>query len=209
MGPTSRVFEVHKAVLCQSPVLAGFCSANSKESHRQTYSLPDHNADTFGRLLEYLYSHDYDPEKKTNAKDVALELADMYIMAERYQLNLLKAIVIDRFRETKTRSRERRITSLWKGPLTISESPIALIAASRRIYNNVPESDTEFRAYFKSTASHCLLDLSAVEVVEFLDTIDLKSLLGKDLLRALNQHLRDLQASNTRRRLIASVMDRL
>ncbi|KAI9723039.1 MAG: hypothetical protein M1812_001488 [Candelaria pacifica] len=183
VGPENRLFEIHKAVLCQSPVLARLCDSNFKEAHDRHIRLPEDDADAFGKVLEYLYSQTYTPATtSTSPSALASEMGDLYIMADKYQLNLLKALMVQKFRTA--------IVSTTVGKDTTAENLWALFKESQHIYANVPESDFEFRNYFKEVAPQCLLRTTKSEVTDFLKDIKFEGSFGKDLFEASIEALR-------------------
>ncbi|KAI9747614.1 MAG: hypothetical protein M1835_002018 [Candelina submexicana] len=114
-----------------------------KKSHDKLIMLPDDDALVFARILSYLYTHAYEPSPtaKVDFDNFSLDLADAYIMADKYQINLLKAHLVSQFALLE-------IDSLTGG-CPPSSFAAALLLASRRIYTNVAESDTEFRNFFQ------------------------------------------------------------
>ncbi|KAI9707787.1 MAG: hypothetical protein M1836_000749 [Candelina mexicana] len=184
---------VHKAILCQSPVFAKLCDSNFKEFKDKRIVLPDDDDQTFGRILSYLYSHVYTPpaEVTTDSISLALELADTYIMADKYGLSNLKALIVENFRTPE----------VWDATgLSIFENPVPFFMASERIYHNVPDNDTIFRAYFKEVAPGCLIlsaDLSVVDELCDEGVEGFSGLLGIDFLEAAIKALRSQSAPAT------------
>ena len=61
VGPHNEPFFAHESVLSQSPVLGRMCIGDFKESKQKHIDLPEDNATTFGKVLDYLYSGDLGP----------------------------------------------------------------------------------------------------------------------------------------------------
>ncbi|KAI9743416.1 MAG: hypothetical protein M1835_002924 [Candelina submexicana] len=59
VGPNEQLFEVHKTVLCQSPVFAAMCSSKFKEAHDKHVKLPEDDPEDVGKLVQYLYAQDF------------------------------------------------------------------------------------------------------------------------------------------------------
>ena len=88
MGPNNQTFNVHESVLSKPPVLARMCSDGFQESVSSAIRLPEDEAEIFG------FSHAGFMEG-LEGLGLANKLADIYIMAEKYQIDDLKDIVIE------------------------------------------------------------------------------------------------------------------
>lgn len=98
--------------------------------------LPEDGADEVGRLLEYLYARDYG--STDSEKDILVdELASMYILAEKYQLEHLKTLTVCKIQD--------------KNPI-----PETFFTVGHRIYENTPESDQTFKKYSLDKAPTCI-----------------------------------------------------
>ncbi len=182
MGPDERKYNVHKAVLCQSPVFAALCDSKFKEAENNHIELPEDDPTDFGVLIHYLYVQKFDTKAtQEEPGDLADELADMYITADKYQLNLLKALTVKKFRAAKT----------------LSSSAQALFPAARRIYDNVPDSEVLFKAYFRSVAPSCLSKIPAGEQSKFLDDTELDGQFGKHVAAAFFGSLQSLRTETS------------
>ncbi|KAI9723040.1 MAG: hypothetical protein M1812_001489 [Candelaria pacifica] len=167
VGSEKRLFEVHKAVLCQSPVLAAMCNSKFKEAQNRHIELPDDDSVAFGQVLEYLYAHDFVTAAEEPG-DIALELAEMYIVADKYQLNILNALTVEKLRANQG----------------ILSSALALFPAAQRIYDHVPNSDSDFKNFFKEIAPSCVSELPAGKLSDFVEVASFDGQFGKDVIRA-------------------------
>ncbi len=78
----------------------------------------------------------------------AHKLEAAYLMAEKYQLNLLKALTVTKFRTCRYH--------LYGKEQTVADCPTLLLIVGQYIYDRTLESDVEFRAYFKDVAPDSL-----------------------------------------------------
>ncbi|KAL8880694.1 MAG: hypothetical protein Q9192_007965, partial [Flavoplaca navasiana] len=120
-GRQRHKFTAHASFLSQSPVLDRMCHGPFEESLIFTIHLPDENPDTlqakFGSVNE------------TGCTIRALlKLAELYGVAEKYQLQGLKALVIKKL----------------EGSIDVDARPFEFLMAARKIYNCIPDSDKEF-----------------------------------------------------------------
>lgn len=132
VGETEHVFTVHETVLSQSPVLARFCKSQFKEATTKEITLPDESVESIGRLVEYLYSGDYACGVGEKPFDEALELAGMYIIADKYNLERLKVITMNKL-------------------VAFNDFPVDKIdffSLASLVYKHIPDSDERFRNYF-------------------------------------------------------------
>ena len=113
---------------------------------------------------------------------LANDLADAYVMADKYQLNLLKADLVHMFRH-------RELDGCGMGG--ISHDNDALLSAIQRIYGSVPGTNQEFRTYFKEVAPSFLLRANNFESInDCLDDNVFYGLLGRDLFEAAMEALK-------------------
>ena len=144
VGSEKHQFYSHAKVLSQSPVFERMCNGSFKESAEQHIELPDDDANVFGCMLEYLYSgvvHGF--ETPSQGSDAAV-LADVYILAEKYQLNKLKELLITPMAVF--------LDSVEK------ECAGCFFDAALKIYHNTPDSDLIFQDFFKISVTQLLDD---------------------------------------------------
>ena len=119
------------------------CNGSFKESLEQQIELPDDDADIFGRVLEYMYRGVFDGfETPTQNVKVAM-LADLYILAEKYQLSGLKKLLIPPLATILDDASE-------------AECIECFFHAARKIYENTPDSEVLFPDSFKETMTKML-----------------------------------------------------
>ncbi|KAI9707788.1 MAG: hypothetical protein M1836_000750 [Candelina mexicana] len=169
VGPDARLFKVHEAVLFQSPVFAVFCSAEFKEKHDRCINLPDDDPEIFGYLIHYLYAQDYYNLPRTRDPSVqAKELGTMYLLGEKYQLDRLKRITVNKLKHAMKAKKDAMI----------------MFEMAQRIYDNVPDSDEDFRKYFLSILPECLTYLSLANVTAIMKDVIPTNVLWKDIFEA-------------------------
>lgn len=136
VGPQRRIFHTHEAVLSQSPVFECMCNGSFKEGVEREIELPDDNADAFECLIEYLCRGISDSGETANRHVKAGVLANVYIMAEKYQLDDLKSVVI------------ASLVAIFDNA-TGSKGINRFFDAARKIYENTPDSESLFPDCFK------------------------------------------------------------
>ncbi|KAI9877061.1 MAG: hypothetical protein M1830_004911 [Pleopsidium flavum] len=192
VGADKRQFSIHESVLSQSPVLQRICTGGFLESSTKHIELKDDDPEIFKKVLTYLYRGDFEPlfpfasvavDRGTSADggtwvhstlwpgmsmsqrdEHSMESALVYTIAEKYQLERLKSIAVQKLKNLQ--------------PLS---SP-AFLALSFQVYSNVPESDTIFRDFFARYAPERLMDASEVDLRPYLRE---GGLLAEDIFCAL------------------------
>ncbi|MCJ1267625.1 hypothetical protein MMC22_007511 [Lobaria immixta] len=100
VGEPVTAFHVEMDVVCDaSPVLKAAFTGGFKESKDKTMSFPEEDAINFGRFLEWTYGGWYHLsmiEPDGTAEDRIMELAKLYVLADRYDVVKLKHNIIDR-----------------------------------------------------------------------------------------------------------------
>lgn len=143
VGPEKKLFHAHEAVLSNSPVFERMCSGTFKESVEKQISLPDDDAIAFGCMLEFMYFGVFHGDETLDRVAKAALLADVYNMAEKYQLEDLKDLLI---------------CPLGAILETASEDECleCFFDAVRKIYGNNPDSDVLFPRFFKQAVTQML-----------------------------------------------------
>ena len=140
-GRQRHKFTAHASFLCQSPVLERMCHGPFEESLIFTIRLPDENPDTLQAVIQYLYTGNTQKFGSVNETGCTiralLKLAELYGVAEKYQLQGLKALVIKKL----------------EGSIDVDARPFEFMMAARKIYNCIPDSDKDFREFFKKAST--------------------------------------------------------
>ncbi|KAL8868095.1 MAG: hypothetical protein Q9174_005221 [Haloplaca sp. 1 TL-2023] len=158
VGVEKVVFAAHEAYLSQSPVFKKMCNGKFEESQTLQINLPDDDPTVIKVVLQYLYAGDFSDIDVTDPKNNAMEivanttgdaqwyemievLPDIYITADKYAIQDLKTVVID------------KITSC----IDIGAQPYSFLIMAKKVYTAIPDSDTEFRSYFRGSAYDLLV----------------------------------------------------
>ena len=121
------------------------CSGAFQESVTGAIQLPEDKPETFGFVLEFLYANsDAGFMEGLEGLELANKLANIYIMAEKYQLNDLKETVID------------MLSSIDE----LQQKPKIFFRLARKIYGRMPDSDLAFRRFF------CERAISALRMID-------------------------------------------
>lgn len=83
-----------------SPVLACMTTSSFSEGLAKQITLPEDDADNFGRIIEHLYGNN-DAAFTVDLLDLngAEKLADMYGLAEKYQLPAFQDLIIRKLKQ--------------------------------------------------------------------------------------------------------------
>lgn len=136
VGPSQYTFNVHKSVLCLSPVLACMCQPNFLEGVTKEIVLPEDDPDSIGRIIHHLYGNSRAVFSFDSMGLAAADrLADMYSLAEKYQLPKLKTAIISTLKET-----------------SLKNDRVAFFEIASQICCMTNEKDSDFHAYFESQA---------------------------------------------------------
>ena len=184
---------MHEAVLAQSPVLKRCCQSGFQESLVKHINLPEDDVQVFGRVLEYLYKGDFDTSY-ASIFDLANGLAEVYLMADKYQIDQLKVLTVT------------KLTENFRG---VARDPQVFFTMSQRIYANTPESDLPFKQYFRAEAPHYLQAMQepvADQIDEFLsaggsfatELFKVQDQVWQTKYEVMSQALRDAQARQAR-----------
>ena len=118
------------------------CHGQFEESRTFTIRLPDDKPDVIKAVMQYLYSGDFrDPSSAEPYGKTAYELAEIYCSAEKYQLQGLRALIIMKL----------------GGVIDVIKRPIEFMSTAKVVYDCIPDSDMDFRAFFKNSATKSLL----------------------------------------------------
>lgn len=122
--------------------------ASSSAGRKNEITLPDDDADSFGRIIEHLYGNN-NAAFEINLLDLegAEKLADMYVLAEQYQLRDFQDRVIRKLKQMDV-LREDRMT---------------FFHTASKICENTRESDNIFEPYFAEQAATHLKSMSKTE----------------------------------------------
>ncbi|KAF5021285.1 hypothetical protein F66182_6683 [Fusarium sp. NRRL 66182] len=149
------ILTAHQGLLAQSPYFKDICDSFAEDGSPRQIELPDHDVDTVGSFLEYLYTGEYFPKKLPgqrvlesdpaipsvdNSGDQLLKHARIYTLAEKFGVAGLKSL---------SSSKIHCVNSTAKGE----------IAYARYVYAYTSADDTTIRApvaSFWATRSHTL-----------------------------------------------------
>ncbi|KAL8953812.1 MAG: hypothetical protein Q9222_000321 [Ikaeria aurantiellina] len=135
VGPQQQMFIVHECYLMKSPVFACMCTGNFAEAHKRHIVLPEDDPVHFAAIVDFLYTgHIWSTgvplEEEPSNQDIVIELAHLYIMADKYALHAMKS----------------RIVSSMK-TYTNPDNPSEWLAIAEIIYSSVPTVDGLYPMY--------------------------------------------------------------
>ncbi|KAL8676405.1 MAG: hypothetical protein Q9186_007069 [Xanthomendoza sp. 1 TL-2023] len=174
VGSEEKQFTVHASYLAQSPVFDRMCHGHFEESHTLQIRLPEDDPRVMKAVIQYLYSGSFynfgTEEACGNTADAANELAEIYSVAEKYGLQDLKTLVIEKL---------RKITD-------VMDKAGEFLSVAMKIYACTPDTDGPYRTFFKETVATMKnrYDLSEPDVEVFNECISSGGSLAIDLVTA-------------------------
>ena len=148
IGPSEDQLLVHQSVLARSPVLKSMCSEQFQEGQARVIKFPSENKRPFSCLISFLYSDDFIFNFSAESTDTEIQdLADVYVLADKYQVSGLKRRFIEHFLE--------------------SRYPGSLLRTARIILDNVPDSDMAFRLFLEKRLQPMLISAAFIEISPF------------------------------------------
>ncbi|KAL8649349.1 MAG: hypothetical protein Q9210_004458 [Variospora velana] len=143
VGEEKKEYAVHEAVLKKSPVFAAMCKGQFKEAHERRITLPVDNPQDVAAIVEYMYMDNFttigNPNAGSDHQTCALQLASLYMVAEYYQIDPLKALIVKKFKTCTTKS-----------------TPAQWLAVAALIYPSLRSTDDIYPAYMRSLIIDCL-----------------------------------------------------
>lgn len=163
------------------------CKGGFLEAISGRIELKDDDPEIFDKVLCYLYRGDYEPFMRQSSLQnlkafpyrgsaasarlddkYAMDSAMVYIMADKYQLDELKTIAVNRIK--------------WLQPI----SHDVFFSISSWIYAAVPESDRMFRDFFTEYAPGQLMDAPQTELAPYVRE---GGAMIEDMVYALRSHI--------------------
>lgn len=151
--------------------MARFCKSQFREATDKKIVLPDESVQSVGRLLEYLYSGDYACGGCEKPFDEALELAGMYIIADKYNLERLKVITMNKLIAFTDFPTER----------------MEFFQLADLVYKHVPDSDRRFRDYFAFFAPLHITAMQESEMRQLQEMMKVGGIFAQDAFSAQTQ----------------------
>lgn len=153
VGPEKKLFHAHEAVLSRSPVFERMCSGTFKESVEKQIDLPDDDANAFGCVLEFMYLGVFRGDETPDRVAKADLLANVYVLAEKYQLKDLQDLLICPLGAIlESASKDECLECFFD--------------AAHKIYENSPDSDVVFPGLFKRAVTFMLGNSDVVPHLE-------------------------------------------
>ncbi len=123
------------------------CEGDFKEAHERHISLPEDSTQDFDAIVEYLYMNKFitignplTPDGQQRDRETcALELASLYVTAEKYQMDALKSLVVEKFKNC-----------------TKGCAPAEVLAIADTIYPSIPHTDQVFPSYIRALVIECM-----------------------------------------------------
>ncbi|KAH7184506.1 hypothetical protein DER44DRAFT_816960 [Fusarium oxysporum] len=130
-----HIIPVHRVIICShSPVFHAACTGRLKEAYTRSYSLDSHSLPMVRRMVEFFYTSDYtegseEEDTGTDTIPVLLIHAAMFTLADKYDIEELKALSANKYSECLTKN-----PNVSNFLLSISE-----------VYNSTPPSARGFK----------------------------------------------------------------
>lgn len=121
------------------------CEGDFKEAHERRITLPDDDPIDVGILVEYLYTNNFwakgNPQAGVSKHDSAVKLAHLYILADKYDLEGMKDVVIAKIYQH-----------------TDIKAPQDWLTVAEIIYAGTPDTDTKFPRYLRSLVVNFMIN---------------------------------------------------
>ncbi|KAL8891629.1 MAG: hypothetical protein Q9215_001397 [Flavoplaca cf. flavocitrina] len=124
-GRQRHKFTAHASFLSQSPVLDRMCHGPFEESLIFTIRLPDEKPDTLQAVIQYLYTGNI--QRFGSVNETGSTIRAPLKLAELY--------------------------GKLEGSIDVDARPFEFMMAARKIYNCIPDSDKDFREFFKKAST--------------------------------------------------------
>ncbi|EGU75953.1 hypothetical protein FOXB_13536 [Fusarium oxysporum f. sp. conglutinans Fo5176] len=104
------IIPVHRVIICShSPVFHAACTGKLKEASTRSYSLDSHSLPMVRRMVEFFYTSDYTEESEeedtgTDTIPILLIHAAMFTLADKYDIEDLKALSANKYSECLTKN---------------------------------------------------------------------------------------------------------
>ena len=169
------MFYVHEHIICNaSPVLAAAFGGLYREGLKKSYRLDYTSPETVNRLIQWLYGQKldiYEPAAhKIEPKDFYHAVFELYVLADKYQIQALKHYVIDIFARILPESYKgfpdvspsgTNVSYLWVN--TTKACPLRQIVLSLLVYHLDPAwLESERGKSFLALVPECAVDLVPV-----------------------------------------------
>ncbi|KAI4114797.1 MAG: hypothetical protein LQ338_007953 [Usnochroma carphineum] len=159
VGQSGEDYAVHESVLRQSPVFAAMCHGHFKEAHERRILLPADDPKDLAAIVEYLYVGDFktvgNPNAGPSRQDCAFELASLYVTAEKYRLDAMKKLVVEKLRSC-----------------TDPSAPAEWLAVGDLIYSATPSTDDVYPTYLQSLLIDLMYPRGGVQDPGTIDLVD-------------------------------------
>ncbi|KAL8855319.1 MAG: hypothetical protein Q9178_008033 [Gyalolechia marmorata] len=172
VGLQEQKYTAHASFLSRSPVLDRMCHGEFEESRTFTLRLPDDKPNLIKAMIQYLYSGDFqDSGSVETPRKTSHNLAEMYGVAEKYQLKGLKTLIIKKLGVV----------------VNAVKRPIEFMSTAKKIYDCIPDSDEDFRDFFRNFAIKSLrpTDMSGAIRQEFDDHVADGGTMAVDMVAAI------------------------
>ncbi|KAL8676404.1 MAG: hypothetical protein Q9186_007068 [Xanthomendoza sp. 1 TL-2023] len=137
VGPQEQKFTAHASFLSQSPVFDRMCHGRFEESRTFTIRLPEDDPKVIKAMIQYLYTGDFtnyeliDVAVGVTSAHAGFQLVDLYKVAEKYQLQQLKTLLLEKLGDIIDSARR----------------PKHFLLIAKQMYTDLPDTDWACRAF--------------------------------------------------------------
>ena len=118
VGAKEKVFYVHKGLICESSPFFRAAFTGGFQEHSGLMTLEEDDPDIFGHIVQWLYRGKLETLSKVEVDtgfDYWMKLFQLYVLADKYGIRLLKNAVMDLLFQTRDR-RKNKETETHKPP---------------------------------------------------------------------------------------------
>jgi len=110
VGDAKATFRIHRKLICDASAMfrsAFLGNGTFTETEDQSMTLPEDDVETVARFVQWLYGQDYELAPNTDVPNTAkryMQLAELYVFADKYDIMRLHHQIIDKLFEMKARA---------------------------------------------------------------------------------------------------------
>jgi len=110
VGDAKVTFRIHRKLICDASAMfrpAFLGNGTFTETEDQSMTLPEDDVETVARFVQWLYGQDYELAPNTDVPNTAkryMQLAELYVLADKYDVIGLHNQIIDKLFEMKAKA---------------------------------------------------------------------------------------------------------
>ena len=110
IGPKANVFHIHKGLICESSPFFRAAFTGGFKENSGSITLDEDDPEIFGHIVQWLYRGKLETLAKVEVdtgSDYWMKLSQLYVLADKYGIRLLKNAVMDLLFQTRDRRKNK------------------------------------------------------------------------------------------------------